>query len=234
LTNPFLFDIIIIDIKYIYKGAMGVANSPMSIMLYNRLISYLRFMKQLPEDVSDRISSTVIAGALGVNDVQVRKDLAVVSNGGRPKIGYITKELITDLEHFLGHDNYSDTVLVGAGNLGRALLSYENFAHYGLKIVAAFDHSPDLIGTSVGSTQVLDAAKITDLCRRLAIHIGIITVPALFAQDICDRLIAGGVCAIWNFAPVNLRVPDNIILKNEDMAASLAVLMRRLSENNAR
>jgi len=89
----------------------------MSIQLYNRLLSYLRFMKHLPVGSPDNISSTVIANALGVHDVQVRKDLAVVSNEGKPKIGHITKDLIAALERFLGHGNYTDAVLVGAGNL---------------------------------------------------------------------------------------------------------------------
>jgi len=208
-----------------------MSNSPMSIMLYNRLLSYLRFIKQLPENSPENISSTVIAGALGVNDVQVRKDLAMVSDKGKPKVGYITTELLADLEHFLGHDNYSDAVLAGAGNLGRALLSYENFEQYGLKIIAAFDSNPALAGTMIGSVQVLPPEKIANLCQRLNIHIGIIAVPAPFAQETCDRLVAGGVRAIWNFAPVNLRVPEHIILKNEDMAASLAVLTRQLTKN---
>ena len=209
------------------------ANAPMSIMLYNRLLSYLRFMKQRSTESPDNISSSVIAAALGVHEVQVRKDLAIVSNGGKPKIGYITKDLITDLEHFLGHDNYTDAVLVGVGNLGRAFLSYENFKQYGLKIVTAFDNSSDLVGTAINEVQVLDTSKITDICSRLSIHIGIITVPAFCAQEVCDRLIEGGVKAIWNFSPINLNVPKGIIVKNEDLAASLAVLTRQLADSIA-
>ena len=207
------------------------ANSSMSILLYNRLLSYLRFMKQLPEGSPDNISSTVISAALGIHDVQVRKDLAVVSDGGKPKIGYITKDLITDLEHFLGHDNYTDAVLVGAGNLGKAFLSYENFKSYGLKIVTAFDSDPELFGREIDKVQVLDAAKIENICERLSIHIGIIAVPAYSAQEVCDKLIKGGVRAIWNFAPTTLNVSKGIIVKNEDMAASLAVLTRQLADS---
>ena len=209
------------------------AKSSISIMLYNRLLSYLRFMKHLPEGSPDNISSTVISAALGIHDVQVRKDLAIVSDRGKPKIGYITKDLVADLEHYLGHDNYADAVLVGAGNLGRAFLSYENFKMYGLEIVAAFDSSPDVIGAEVNNVQILDAAKIENMCERLNIHIGIIAVPASCAQDICDQLIAGGVRAIWNFSPVNLNVPKNIIVRNEDLAASLAVLTRQLADRIA-
>lgn len=206
-------------------------NSPMSIMLYNRLLSYLRFMKQLPKESPDNISSAVIAAALGVHEVQVRKDLAIVSDGGKPRIGYITKDLIADLEHFLGHDNFTDAVLVGVGNLGKAFLSYDNFKSYGLKIVAAFDSSSELIDTTVNNVKVLDSRKISNICERLNIRIGIITVPAYCAQDVCDQMIEGGVRAIWNFSPVNISVPKNIIVKNEDMAASLAVLTRQLEGN---
>jgi len=206
-------------------------NSPMSIQLYNRLISYLRFMKQLPEGSPDNISSTVISAALSIHDVQVRKDLAIASDGGKPKIGYITKDLIIDLEHFLGYDNYTDAVLVGVGNLGKAFLSYENFKSYGLKIVTAFDVNPALIGQELEDVRVLDVTKITNICERLNIHVGIIAVPSHCAQEACDKLIKGGVRAIWNFAPITLSTPKNIIVKNEDLAASLVVLTRQLADN---
>ena len=210
------------------------ANFPVSILLYNRLLSYLRFMKQLPVGSPNNISSTVISAALKIHDVQVRKDLAIASDGGKPKIGYITKDLISDLEHFLGHDNYTDAVLVGAGSLGKAFLSYENFQSYGLRIVAAFDNKPKLVGQAINDVQVLDAAKISNLCERMAIHIGIITVPTHCAQEMCDQLIQGGVRAIWNFAPTNLSVPNHIIVKNEDMAASLALLTKQLANSIAK
>ncbi|MDR1041139.1 MAG: redox-sensing transcriptional repressor Rex [Deltaproteobacteria bacterium] len=203
---------------------------PISIMLYKRLLSYLRLIKQRPPGSPDNISSAVIAQALGLNDVQVRKDLASVSSGGKPKIGYITKDLIADLEHFLGHDNCSEAVMVGAGNLGRALISYENFENYGLKIIAAFDNDPGVVGTTFKGIDIFSAERIPDLCRRLKIHIGIIAVPAASAQEACDLLLEGGVVAVWNFAPVNLKVPDPAVVRNEDMGAALALLMKSLKE----
>ena len=209
------------------------AKSSMSILLYNRLLSYLRFMKQLPQDGPSNISSTVISAALGIHDVQVRKDLAAVSDKGKPKTGYVTKDLIVDLEHFLGHDNYTDAVIVGAGNLGKAFLSYENFKSYGLKIVAAFDSDPELIGQEINKVPILDAAKIANICERLNIRIGIIAAPAHCAQEVCDQLVKSGVRAIWNFAPTTLNLPKNIIVKNEDVAASLAVLTRQLAQSIA-
>lgn len=209
-----------------------MSKKQMNKMLYNRLLSYLRYMKQLPEDAPDNISSSMISAALGIYDVQVRKDLALVSDKGKPKIGYIRKELIQDIECFLGYDKFTEAAIVGVGNLGHALLSYENFEKYGLRIVAAFDTDPNLIGTTIGKTKVIDAEKISNLCERLGIRIGIITVPSQHAQDVCDRLVQGGVKAIWNFAPIDLQVPDDVIVKNEDLVASLAVLTRQLIEKS--
>jgi redox-sensing transcriptional repressor len=209
-----------------------MSKKQMNKMLYNRLLSYLRYMKQLPEDAPDTISSSMISAALGIYDVQVRKDLALVSDKGKPKIGYIRKELIQDIECFLGYDKFTEAAIVGVGNLGHALLSYENFEKYGLRIVAAFDTDPKLIGTTIGKTKVIDAEKISNLCERLGIRIGIITVPSQHAQDVCDRLVQGGVKAIWNFAPIDLQVPDDVIVKNEDLVASLAVLTRQLIEKS--
>ncbi len=130
------------------------------------------------------------------------------------------------MTRFLGYGNNSEAVLVGVGNLGRSLLTYRNFKEYGLNIIAAFDNDPALTGTEHGGIQILDVRKVSDLCARLNVHIGIITVPAEAAQDVCDGLVAGGIRAVWNFAPVNLKVPDAVSVRNEDMAASLAALMR--------
>ena len=201
--------------------------------LLNRLTRYLNYLTNLPEHQPATTSSTMIGGALDLNDVQVRKDLAIISNKGKPKIGYVTSDLISDIEHFLGHDNISEAVLVGAGNLGRALLSYGNFEKYGLDIVAAFDSSPALIDRHINGRAILDAGRITDLCKRMNIKIGIITVPDIYAQKICDALVDGGVRGIWNFAPVNIRAPENVVIKNEDMAASLAILTKQLAESLA-
>ncbi len=208
--------------------------TPVSMQLYNRLTRYLNYLKHLPAENHIHVSATVIAEALELNDVLVRKDLASVSSGGRPKTGYVLKKLITDIEHFLGYDNCCDAVLVGVGNLGRALLSYNNFANYGFNIVAAFDNDTALIGKEINRKRIMDAEEITGLCKRMNIRIGIITAPAMSAQGICDALVAGGIRAIWNFAPVNLRTPENVAIKNEDMAASLAILTRQLAKSLAK
>ena len=195
-----------------------------------RLPTYLSYLKALPSEASANISATALAAGLHMGEVQVRKDLALVSDGGRPKIGYNREHLIADIENFLGYGNSNDAVLIGAGKLGRALLGYGGFAEYGLNIVAAFDANDTLIGTTNGGKPIMHLSRLGEVCQRYKIKIGIITVPAEYAQGVCDLLIENGILAIWNFAPKHLNVPDCILVQNENMAASLALLCKHLTE----
>ena len=189
-----------------------------------RLPVYLSYLRGLPENGTPYISATALANALGMGEVQVRKDLALVSDGGRPKIGYFRESLIEDINQFLGYDNTTDAILVGAGKLGQALLGYGGFDAYGLNILAAFDAAP----ANREEKPILPMEELESFCRTNQILMGIITVPAEYAQQVCDRLIACGIKAIWNFAPVHLDVPANILVQNENMATSLAVLSMHL------
>jgi redox-sensing transcriptional repressor len=199
--------------------------------MYHRLSLYLNYLKQDSLKDAPYISATAIANELGLNDVLVRKDLAVAGKGGKPKIGYSRSELIADIEMFLGYNDSFEAVLVGVGNLGKALLSHKGFEDCGLKIAVAFDSNPELIGTQYKGKKILSSAKISDLCKRLNISIGILTVPAACAQEACDALVEGGVRAVWNFTPANLKTPESVSVKNEDMSASLAILIKLLTEN---
>ena len=194
-----------------------------------RLPTYLAYLKSLPEGSSVNISATALAAGLHMGEVQVRKDLALVSDGGRPKVGYRRESLVADIEQFLGYDNTNDAVLIGAGKLGRALLGYSGFSEYGLNIVAAFDACEALTGTLESGKPILPMRDLGRLCAQRKILIGIITVPAAQAQGVCDELIANGIMAIWNFAPTHLDVPEGILVQNENMATSLAVLSKHLS-----
>ena len=195
-----------------------------------RLPTYLSYLKALPSEASANISATALAAGLHMGEVQVRKDLALVSDGGRPKIGYNREHLIADIENFHGYGNSNDAVLIGAGKLGRALLGYGGFAEYGLNIVAAFDANDTLIGTTNGGKPIMHLSRLGEVCQRYKIKIGIITVPAEYAQGVCDLLIENGILAIWNFAPKHLNVPDGILVQNENMAASLSLLCKHLNE----
>ncbi len=201
-----------------------------SVQTLHRLPVYLNYLKLLPPKERMNVSAKQIADALELVEIQVRKDLASVSAGGRPKIGYITENLIKDIELYLGYDNVNDAVIVGAGKLGKALLAYEGFKEYGFNIIAAFDTQEEILGMDPSGKQILSMDKLKDICERMKIQIGIITVPAAFAQIVCDRLIESGILAIWNFAPAHLSTPKNILVKSENMAASLALLSKHLIE----
>ena len=192
-----------------------------------RLPGYLSYLQNMPEGSSTHISATSLANALGMGEVQVRKDLALVSDGGRPKIGYLRESLIEDISQFLGYDNTTDAILVGAGKLGQALLGYGGFEAYGLNILAAFDKAPFARITDCGKP-VIAMSELEAFCKVNKVLMAIITVPKEYAQGVCDTLIACGIKAIWNFAPVHLDVPSNILVQNENMATSLAVLSMHL------
>lgn len=192
-----------------------------------RLPGYVTYLRSIPEGGSPYISATALANALGMGEVQVRKDLAMVSDGGRPKIGYLRESLIEDIEQFLGYDNTTDAVLIGAGKLGQALLGYSGFEAYGLNILAAFDASPTADATDDGKP-IYHISHLDSFCRTNKILMGIITVPAKYAQEVCDQLIACGIKAVWNFASTHLEVPEHILVQNENMATSLAVLSMHL------
>ena len=192
-----------------------------------RLPGYLAYLRTIPESASPYISATALANALGMGEVQVRKDLAMVSDGGRPKIGYLRESLIEDIEQFLGYDNTTVAVLIGAGKLGQALLGYSGFDAYGLNILAAFDANPTADKTDDGKP-IYPISQLESFCRTNKVLMGIITVPTAHAQEVCDKLIACGIKAVWNFAPTHLEVPDHILVQNENMATSLAVLSMHL------
>lgn len=197
----------------------------------SRLPIYLSYLQSLDgESGADNVSATAIAEALKLNQVQVRKDLAMVSSSGRPKVGYVRSVLIREIKDFLGCDNVNDAVIVGAGRLGRALMGYKGFKAYGLNILAAFDEDEKVWGADEAGRQILPMDKLKEVCTRLGVHIGIITVPVESAQRVCDQLIEAGALAIWNFAPVKLSAPEGVLVQNENMAASLAILSSHLAE----
>lgn len=207
------------DIQNVSKATIG------------RLPAYHRYLKEKMAAGERTVSSTAVAEDLHLNAVKVRKDLAVISSvAGKPKLGFAIADLIEGIDRILGYDNVTDAVLVGAGGLGSALVGYGGFKAYGLNIVAAFDNDPERIDTTLGGVKVFDSKDLVRLVRRLNVLIGIIAVPASAAQSVADELVEGGVRAIWNFAPVHLTLPANIAVKNEDMAASLAILSKRLAE----
>lgn len=195
----------------------------------SRMPAYLRYLKEESVKGVEYVASAAIAKDMAVSAVLVRKDLALVSSvAGRPRLGFEVNGLIADIEKFLGYDNVSDALVVGVGGLGRAFLGYEGFKNYGLNIVAGFDVDPKLIGTEIAQKPVLSLDQLADFVQQRNINIGIITVPKRAAQSVCDRMIEAGLKAIWNFASVKLTVPNGVIVRYEDLAASLAMLSGEL------
>ena len=199
-----------------------------------RLPHYLHYLRTLDYSKGENISATSIAKALGFGEVQVRKDLGSVSGAGKPRTGYVITELIKQLESYLGYDNISIAVIVGAGKLGKALLDYKGFSEYGLKISAAFDTDKEKVGTTENGKPILSMDEFSDYCKNENVKLGIITVPAPYAQSVCNTMIENNISAIWNFAPTHLKTPDNVIIYNENMALSLAMLSGQLALLNRR
>ena len=163
--------------------------------------------------------------------MQVRKDLALISGHGKPKIGYEKIKLMQDLESHLGYENSTNAVLIGAGKLGRALLDFGGFEEFGVRIIAGFDCNDTALSISK-SKSVLPIKDIEKYCTDNNVKIGIITVGQGSAQEVCDRLIKCGIKAIWNFAPCALAVPEDVILKQENLALSLAHLNAQIKTKN--
>lgn len=197
-----------------------------SKQLLKRLPVYLNHLKSLPKDATN-ISATAIAKALDLGDVQVRKDLARVSDGGRKKTGHVRDKLIRDIEAFLDFATVTEAVIVGAGKLGQALLDYPGFEKSGLDVVAGFDTRTHR-ETSDSGKPIYSMDLLESFCCQHEIRIGIITVPAEYAQQVCDRMVECGIQAIWNFAPVHLRVPDHVVVQSENLAVSLTALRMQI------
>lgn len=203
----------------------------LTVQTLGRLPYYLQYLRGASLRGETSVSASVLAANLKLNDVLVRKDLSLISTSkGKPKSGFNVQELICNIEDCLGYNNTMDAVLVGVGSLGKALLGSSEFQKYGLNIIAAFDIDEDIVGRVFSGKQVFPLDKVLPLCERLHVHIGIITVPAEFAQNIADLLISCGIKALWNFAPVKLDVPADVIVQNENLAASLAILSQHLRE----
>lgn len=195
-----------------------------------RLPGYHRLLNEMQAAGARFVSCSLIGAELRLDPTQVRKDLEATGIVGKPKVGYPVNELICWLEDFLGWNNTKDAFLAGAGHLGSALLGYEKFRQFGFNIVAAFDTDPEKCGLEICGKQVLPLAKLPDLARRMHVHLGVITTPAAPAQAVADLMIEGGILAIWNFAPVHLRVPQHVILQNEDLYRSFAALSFKLAQ----
>ena len=195
-----------------------------------RLSIYLRCLEELETDGVTSVSSKQLAERFGLNSAQVRKDLAYFGQFGVRGLGYYIAELKHNLERILGLKQDWEVALVGAGNLGSALIAYKGFQARGFRLGMAFDTDPAKIGLCVDGVQILDVAKLVPTIRKKKIKIAVVAVPAVAAQSVADLLVEAGVNAILNFAPVQLSVPAGVKVQNVD----LSVLLKTLSYHTVR
>jgi redox-sensing transcriptional repressor len=195
-----------------------------------RLPVYLRFLKEQQSRGEVLVSCTRIAEEFGQLSVQVRKDLSITGTSGRPKVGYRINELIEAIEDFLGWNRKINAFLVGAGSLGSAILGYAGFAEHGLNIVAAFDTDPVKIGNTIHHCPVYDINQMIEMGKKTAIEIGILTVPFSAAQETANMMIQIGVLGIWNYTPIRLDIPPEIVCEEVKLSASFATLSCRLKK----
>ena len=197
----------------------------------SRLPLYYSHIRKMQQQGDKYVSAASVAQSLNLNPVLVRKDLSGVSSvEGKPRAGFEIDTLLNDLSEFLGYNKVDEAILVGVGSLGRLILTNTEFSSMGLDIAVGFDKDPDLVGLQIGSKYILPMEKMESYIKRTGVKIGIITVPADQAQAVCDQMVECGILAIWNFAFTLLNVPKGILVKNENLPSSLAVLSQQLAK----
>ena len=196
----------------------------------SRLPLYYSHIRKMQQQGDKYVSAAAVAQSLNLNPVLVPKDLSGVSSvEGKPRAGFEIDTLLHDLSEFLGYNKVDEAILVGVGSLGRLILTNTEFSSMGLDIAVGFDKDPDLVGLQIGSKYILPMEKMESYIKRTGVKIGIITVPADQAQSVCDQMVECGILAIWNFAFTLLNVPKGILVKNENLPSSLAVLSQQLA-----
>ncbi len=196
-----------------------------------RLPWYLSNIKLMKEKGEQYVSSTQISKEINIDASQIAKDLSYVNISGRTRVGYNIDALIEVLESFLGFTNMHKAFLFGVGSLGAALLRDSGLHHFGLEIVAAFDVNPELVGKYLNGIPIYHSDDFEAKMKEYDVNIGVLTVPINIAQEITDKMVDGGIKAVWNFTPFRIRVPENIVVQNTSLYAHLAVMFNRLNFN---
>lgn len=196
-----------------------------------RLPWYLSNIKLMKEKGEQYVSSTQISKEINIDVSQIAKDLSYVNISGRTRVGYNIDALIEVLESFLGFTNMHKAFLFGVGSLGAALLRDSGLHHFGLEIVAAFDVNPELVGKDLNGIPIFHSDDFEAKMKEYDVNIGVLTVPINIAQEITNKMVDGGIKAVWNFTPFRIRVPENIVVQNTSLYAHLAVMFNRLNFN---
>ncbi len=192
-------------------------NKKISEKVISRLTLYHCILREFITQEQEYISSKQIATLLRIDDSQVRKDLNLLNNSGKTRVGYNVKELKTTIEKTLGYSKTKNTCIIGAGNLGMALAKYDNFTSYGLNVVAMFDNDTNKIGNKINDKEILDIKNLSNFVKNNEIDIAILTVPSKFAQQTADLIVNSNIKYIWNFTSRVLKVPDDVQVWNENL-----------------
>ena len=203
-----------------------------------RLARYHNLLRELMVEGTATVSSSGIARILNLDPTQVRKDIEATGIAGKPKVGYPVPALSRWIEDFLGWNNTKLAVLAGAGGLGGALLGHQRIRQLGIDIAAIFDIDPEKVGQVIQGKSVYTPEMLPEVARRMHISLGVICTPKGAAQHTANLMVEGGIRGIWNFAPIHLRVPDTVVVHDEDLSHSLATLSfkverRMLAERKA-
>ncbi len=199
-----------------------------SMAVIKRLPKYHRYLKELLANDVDRISSKELGEKIGFTASQIRQDLNCFGDFGQQGYGYNVRELYNQIRDILGLNKDYTAVLIGAGNIGQAIANYNGFGKLGFEITGIFDANPKLVGMKIQDIEIKEIDTLKDHLRDNAIDIGIICVPKINAQKVCDELVSGGVKGIWNFAPVDLNVPEDVIVENVHLSESMLTLIYQL------
>ena len=203
---------------------------PLRRVVLERLIRYYRYLSELTARKSvETVTSAQLGLALDIDPTQVRKDFGAIGLMGISRVGYEVCEVCRAIRTVFGFDRPFSAVLVGAGNLGNALLTYGGFARYGLRIAAAFDNDPKKIGTTIGGMEVKPLRSLKPYIKSHDIRMAILTTPVSVSQGLTDRLVDADVKAIWNFTPTRLTAPADVLVRNEHISMGLAQLAYHLN-----
>lgn len=190
----------------------------------DRLPLYYRTLRLTKEEGTEIISSEELGRRLGITPEQIRKDLASFGQFGKKGVGYYVHELMQNIGEILGLDHHWNIAVVGIGHLGAALANYQNFLSLGFHLAALFDINPSVVGRTINHVEVRHIDDLECIAKEKEIHIGIIAVPAPFAQGVADKLVDAGVAGIWNFAPRKIHAPEAVSVVNEDLSVGLSSL----------
>ena len=201
-----------------------------SMAVIKRMPKYYRYLGELVKNDVDRISSKELGEKIGFTASQIRQDLNNFGDFGQQGYGYNVKELHNQIGTILGVGKEYNAVLIGAGNIGQAIANYSRFTDIGLGITAIFDANPKLVGMRIRDVEIKDIDELKEYLEENHIDMGILCVPRINAQRVCDVLVNGGVKGIWNFAPIDLHVPETVKVENVHLSESLLTLVYQMNE----